>query len=373
MIISNTIYDLNITLRVCCSRKKQVQFSLFYFYLLQTFKSIRVILISILFYQERNNNMKTKVIGMLVCGLLIVTGIFPVSSTENSDNKRNDNDFTVKSIDNNTLSSDGTEYWALLIAVGVYLNHPEQDRPRMLVEVEEVYNSLLASVNWESSHIRKITGETANLENIISGFQWLTKMDDSNDISLVYITTHGGVAPTDFPPRDEADGKDEFLVPYEGFDDLTKFIWDDELVFFLNLLESKGICVIIDSCFSGGFNDQSFIKEIGNRMGHTFTKVKTLVDRYNAAVWVKDFSKDVSGYDRVVLMSCREAEVSYGSDFSEYIAEGLRGNADANSDEVCSAEEVFNYARPRVEQRGLQHPTILDMYAEDLPLTGEIL
>ena len=115
--------------------------------------------------------MKTKVIGMLVCGLLIVTGIFPVSSTENSDNKRNDNDFTVKSIDNNTLSSDGTEYWALLIAVGVYLNHPEQDRPSMLREVEDVYNSLLASINWESSHIRKITGENANLENIISGFQ----------------------------------------------------------------------------------------------------------------------------------------------------------------------------------------------------------
>jgi len=314
-----------------------------------------------------------KIIGMLVCGLLIVTSIFPVSSVENSDNTRNNSALPLKSINKVTLSSDGTEYWALLIAVGVYLNNPEQDRPRMLVEVEDVYNSLLVSANWESNHIYKITGENANLENMISGFQWLAKMDDSNDISLVYITTHGAVAPTDFPPRDEADGKDEFLVPYEGFDDVTKFIWDDELVFFLTLLESKGICVIIDSCFSGGFNDLLFIKEKSNRMRHTFITVKNLVDRYNSAVWIKDFSKEISGNDRVVLMSCREAEVSYGSDFSAYIAEGLRGNADVNSDKVCSAEEVFNYAKPRVEERGLQHPTIRDMYTGDLPVTGEIL
>ena len=241
----------------------------------------------------------------LIISLFIGTSVLPISSAEIVDNKKNDIALNVKSRNKDTLSTDGTEYWALLVAVGEYLNHPEQDRPSMLVEVEDVYNSLLASVNWESSHIRKITGENANLENIISGFQWLAKMDDSNDISLVYITTHGGVVPTDFPPRDEADGKDEFLVPYEGFDDTTKFIWDDELVFFLNLLESKGICVIIDSCFSGGFNDQSLRKEISNQIGQTFTKVKNLVDRYTSALWVKDFSKDVSGNNRVVLMSCQ--------------------------------------------------------------------
>jgi hypothetical protein len=72
-------------------------------------------------------------------------------------------------------------------------------------------------------------------------------------------------------------------------------------------------------------------------------------------------------------MSCREEEVSYGSYFSGYITEGLRGNADTSMDEVCSAKEVFHYARLRVEALGMQHPTILDMYSGDLPLTGEII
>jgi hypothetical protein len=316
--------------------------------------------------------MKNKIIGILVCGLLIVSCILPVYSAESVDNKINDSNLKLISIDKDTISTNGTEYWALLVAVGVYLNHPEMDRPSMLVEVDDLYNSLLASDNWESSHIRKITGENANNENIISGLQWLAKMDDGDDISLVYITTHGGQLSTDIPPRDEADGKDELLVPYEGFDDSTKDIWDDELVFFLNRLESKGICVIIDSCYSGGFNDRSFIKEINKPIGRVFTKIKNLVDRVNSALWVKDFSKDVSGEGRVALMSCREDELSYGSDFSGYIVDGLRGNADVNRDKICSAEEVFNYAKPLVEQLGMQHPTILDMYIGDLPLTGEI-
>ena len=288
------------------------------------------------------NSLWTKELIFLIISLFIGTSVLPISGTEVVENKINDINLTLKTMNKDSVSTDGTEYWALLVAVGVYLNHPEMDRPNMLVEVDDVYNSLLASKNWESSHIRKITGENANLENILSGLQWLAKMDDGDDISLVYITTHGGFLTTDIPPRDEADGKDECLIPYEGFDDPTKFIWDDELVFLLNLLESKGICVIIDSCYSGGFNDRSLIKEIGKPIGYTFTKVKNLIDIYNSALWAKDFSKDVSGNNRVVLMSCRDDEVSYGSEFSYYIAEGLRGNADANLDEVCSAEEVFN-------------------------------
>jgi len=316
--------------------------------------------------------MNKKSVEILVCVLLIVTGIVPVSNAERIDTKINEINVPFLPMNTDIISTDGTDYWALLVAVGVYLNHPEMDRPSMLVEVEDVYNSLLASNNWDSSHIRKITGENANNENIISGLQWLAKMDDGDDISLVYITTHGGFLPTDFPPRDEADGKDELLVPYEGFDDSTKDIWDDELVFLLNLLESKGVCLIIDSCYSGGFDDHSFLKGIGKPIGYVFSKVKNLVARYESALWVQDFSKDVSGDSRVVLMSCREEELSYGSYFSGYIAEGLRGNADVNSDDVCSAEEVFTYARPRVENLGMQHPTILDLYAGELPLTGDI-
>ncbi|MFE3846014.1 hypothetical protein ACFL1L_04045 [Thermoplasmatota archaeon] len=253
-----------------------------------------------------------------------------------------------------TKPIDDTEYWGLLIAVGEYLNNPNQDRPSMLVEVENIYQSLISSENWEASHIRKITGQNANLKNILDGFKWLNQMEGENDISLVYITTHGGFLDTDYPPVDEADGKDEILVPYEGFDDLSKFLWDDEINFFLNLLDSKAICLIVDSCYSGGFNDKL----------HQNLDSNILINN----LWRDDFISELSGIGRVILMSSSEDQVSYGSTFSRYISIGLDGESDSNQDSICTAEETFYYVQPIIDNMGMQHPTIVDTYDGELPL-----
>jgi hypothetical protein len=43
----------------------------------------------------------------------------------------------------------------------------------MLIEVEELYNQLISSSNWDSDHIRKLKSEKATLKNIINGLKWL--------------------------------------------------------------------------------------------------------------------------------------------------------------------------------------------------------
>ncbi len=248
-------------------------------------------------------------------------------------------------------SSDDTQYWGLLIAVGEYLNNPNEDRPSMLTQVENLYDALISSENWESSHIKKIKADQANLENILLGFSWLMQMEDRNDISLIYITTHGYYLNQDLPPYDEADGKDEILVPYEGFDDKSKFLWDDEINLFCSLLQSKGVCLIVDSCFSGGFND-------------AYQKTT----RYSKE-WNDDFVESLrSGAHRVILMSSEEDQVSYGSTFSRFIAQGLHGPADDNDNDEISAEEVFDYAEPFVTMYGRQQPTMVDAFNGQLPL-----
>lgn len=257
----------------------------------------------------------------------------------------------------NINPTDSTEYWGLLIAVGEYLNNPEQDRPTMLTEVENIYDSLINSETWDSSHIMKIKGENATLENILEGFQWLMDMEDENDISLIYITTHGYYLEQDLPPKDEADGKDEILIPYEGFDNTNKFLWDDEINLFCSMMQSKGICLIVDSCFSGGFND-AYIKTVGD---------------IQSEHWIADFLEELTNdAGRVILMSSEEDQVSYGSRFSHYIAEGLEGIADDNDDEIISAEELFFYAEPFVAQYGRQQPTMVDAYSGELPITNII-
>ncbi|MFX0210952.1 MAG: caspase family protein [Candidatus Hodarchaeota archaeon] len=264
------------------------------------------------------------------------------------------------------LSGDrDAEYWALLVAVGVYAGHPDQDRPSMLREVENLHDMLLVSEHWKEDHIKVIKGENATVWNIFKGLRWLDKMDDKDDFSLVYITTHGGQLSKDIWPWDEKDGCDELLVSYLGFQFPWAIIWDDLLNLLLSLLNSKGVCLIVDSCFSGGFNDPPYFTNfIRNKRG--FPHMDN--NQVSASEWMEEFAEDLRGNGRVVLMSCREDEVSYGSVFTKCLIESLRGYADANEDGLVSAEEAFVYVEENIDSSKM-HPTIFDNYPGELPLT----
>jgi hypothetical protein len=344
----------------------------------------------------------------------------------------------IKEKMNNQVVNKGTEYWALLVAVGVYYNHPEQDRPTMLNAVDDLYDSLMASSNWQADHIHMLKASQATTLNLIKELIWLIQNEDNDDISLVYITTHGSPLrtknglPIDLPPKDEADGEDEALIMYYGFE-RTDFITDDLLNFFLDRLQSTGVCVIVDSCYSGGFNDppmldvststyytssitalnkncitnkyagyqntRNNVEQITNRINiepHlttsqtnivTTNKVNHLETEYNneqlsskvitksytAESFVQGFIEELAGQGRVVLMSCEEEEMSYGSDFSNTLIDGFNGWADlmGNQDGINSAEEAFYFAKPIVIilSGGAQTPTILDLYPGELQVT----
>jgi hypothetical protein len=270
---------------------------------------------------------------------------------------------------NNIQTNAGTEYWALLFAVGIYRDNPSKDRPSMLEAVDDLYDVLIDSPQWQPDHIHVAKGSQATGINLIKGLVWLIQNEDRDDMSLVYITTHGSPIidketglPVDIPPKDEADGADELLVMYDGFADPYAFIWDDLLNFFLSLLQSQGVCLIVDSCFSGGFNDFPF-------KGNT-------IESYTIESFSEGLSKEIATQGRVVLMSCEEDTYSYGSYFSNYLIDGFDGSADqstfGNGDGVNSAEESFYYAQRLVDLYGYanQHPTILDLYPGEFPVTS---
>jgi len=276
----------------------------------------------------------------------------------------------MKKEEKTTQSTSQSQYWALLFAVGVYQNAPDQDRPEMLEACDDLYNTLLDSPQyWQVSNIHTVKGSQAILQNLIKELLWLRKNANSEDYVLVYITTHGNhlydahSLPWDLPPKDEADGSDELLVMYNGFDQWYGIIWDDALNFFLSLIKCKGLCLIVDSCYSGGLNDPPF-DDIHQR---TFT----------AQTFTDGFVQDVTGQGRVVLMSSEESTVSFGTFFSSFLIDGFSGAGDSNgnNDGINSAEESFAYAKPWTEfwvyiNTGYeQHPTINDLYPGEFPLT----
>ena len=304
--------------------------------------------------------MKKKLFAVLAISMFILASFAGLSVTGIKVGKNRE----IKGLKNTMSSGDGnTEYWALLVAVGVYADSPEENRPSMLKAIDDLYDVLLESPNWSADHIKVIKGEDATVLNIILGLRWLDMMDDKDDISLVYITTHGFPLSKDIQPLDEEDGYDEALMTYWGFVYPLAFIWDDELNLLLGRLDSKGLCLIVDSCFSGGFNDPPF----WNRNGKNILPASKEDKKTSLSDWMKGFAEDVSGKGRVVVMSCQEDEVSYSGVFSPFLIDALRGFADSNVNGVVSAEEIFGYVKNRVPKE-LQHPTIYDGYPGELPL-----
>ena len=242
----------------------------------------------------------------------------------------------IQESDNKTINqvNADTEYWALLVAVAVYADNPEEDRPLMFEEVDDFYDLLLESPWWSEDNIKVIKGEEATPRGIVQGLKWLDRMEDSDDISVVYITTHGFPLDVDIPPEDEEDGFDEALMTYWGFAYPSLFIYDDQINFLLNRLESQGVCLIVDSCFAGGFNDPPDWN-------------MTSRPSVSSAEWMHGFAEDVRGQGRVVLMASCEDEVSYSGAFAPYLIDGLRGFADSR----CAHHEFQQHRQPLLRYR----------------------
>jgi hypothetical protein len=239
-----------------------------------------------------------------------------------------------------TIAADA-QYWALIVGVGTYADHPDDNRPDMILEANDFRDLLLQSPWWSADHIRLLTEENATRNNIIAGFHWLIKTAGADDVVVVYLSTHGNYLPFDIPPRDEADKADEILATYWGFAYNNTFILDDTINILLNELKSNNVCLIVDACYAGGFNDH----------------------------W--KLLKSAPEQQRVILMGSCEDELSFSGGFGPYLIDGFRGYADTNDDGLVTAEEVFAYALPRSVPR--QTPTMYDGYPGELPITANLL
>jgi hypothetical protein len=276
------------------------------------------------------------------------------------------------------LSNNSTEYWALIVGVNEFENQPYMTNLSLFNDIPatDLYNLLLVSDNWKSDHIRLLTGKNASIFNVFNSFYWMKKNADEDDICLFYITTHGSPVVKDVFPKDENGGVDTALYMYDTYrtqigdwpdcwylciPNKLYYLYDDTINTWLSNLKCKGVCVIIEACYAGGFADPPI---------NTTEKKLVLED------WINTFTKKLSGPGRVILMACKDDELSNGNFFGYYIMEGLQGFGDANGDSLCSAEEAFNYSAQKTKSILLKeynfpvNPQIYDSYKGELILTN---
>ena len=202
--------------------------------------------------------------------------------------------------------------------------------------------NVLINHGWQSSHIRVVISPT--VDQFSKAMDWLSSMDDPDDIALVCWAAHG----------------DTTIIAVRDGD-----VYYGSIGSMLDKLDSPGIVVIADSCHSG------------------------------AAI------PYLEGNGRVILTSCNAGEVSSMSDtmkngvFIYFLAdetgvwnkqfkwptpiEGKDGafarddpdtnekDYGGNNDGWISAEEAYAYAAKwTTKARDWMHPQISDMYPGDL-------
>lgn len=116
-----------------------------------------------------------------------------------------------------------------------------------------------ASYNIPDENIRVV--KNARRSDFEKTFAWVKDKAGENDLVLFYYSGHGTHIPDD--NGDEADGRDEAIVPYDladedNWNDADKYIRDDQLKAWIDDIPAGAVVTFFDSCFSGGmFKDFS--------------------------------------------------------------------------------------------------------------------
>jgi len=169
-------------------------------------------------------------------------------------------------------------------------------------------------------------------------------------------------------------GSTGYLVPYDGVNDVSKRISEDELKTWLDAFNSNvKKYVLLDSCYSGSFIDKSLNIVSGLKAKVFITKDTN--PYYSAEKFAKSL---VSASNTCAMTASKGSELSWETSlfqngvFMHYVTQGLGsggtiGPADANSSSTITAEEMGAYTPALVTAYvASQNPQIYDNYPGEM-------
>jgi hypothetical protein len=227
-------------------------------------------------------------------------------------------------------ADEAPQCWAVIASVSdyQYIN----DLPFSNTGAEEFYHQL--SPAWGDDHIRQLEDLQASKAGILAAISWMVSHAGYDDTVLFYFSGHGS--------------DDGYFCPWDANDPIeTTCISIEDLTKALRTVNADKIVIILDCCFSGDFKDS------------------------------------LKNDKRVILMATDPSQVGWQTYaladpvFTYYIMQAFQNFdiADTNQDSELSAQEIFHYAEPLVNDyelhnyyESIQRPTISDTYITEIPL-----
>jgi hypothetical protein len=287
-------------------------------------------------------NRKITIIAVIL-SLIFVTfqniGAVSVSNNNIIILEENFNDETTR------YNSDEGDYYAIIAACSDYDNLldniPKGPFPIPERKLIKFYEALIESENWIESNIILLLNSDATNENIINAIDEMSTRVGHDDYFLFSWQGHGGRAPDndgDEKIHDSKDEYDEVIFPY----DVENYIRDDELCENFSKINAKAMCLIFESCLSGGLINISRSQNII----YNFNK-----DFKNDIIKSKVAPLDIDGDNRVILLSSLPFTLSscvflIGFPMTRALAFALKGfSRDKNNDGFISIEETFKIVK----------------------------
>ena len=233
--------------------------------------------------------MNRKILTLLILSILLISNVTIIATSKSVNT--NEKDIDEKEILNLAVDDEGEKY-AVIVGVGDYKGS-QNDLSRPDVSANRIYKQLI-SKDWKSENIKLLLNSDAKKQIIFEELDELAQKSTENDVILFTYAGHG----TTLKDSNGDERFDQAIVPY-----CENFISDDELNTKLSQITSKGQFIIIDSCFSGGFDELAeeavqagSYDEVEDRVNEIFTDCTNHRDAFINTLTTNEIK-------RVVLMS----------------------------------------------------------------------
>lgn len=249
---------------------------------------------------------------------------------------------------------------ALVIGIGEGYC-PSLQLPRLVRKDAEAVAQLLCDptlCGYPPSQVRLLLDEQATKSNIVDALRELAATAKPDDTVVIFYSGHGG-------RKIDAPEYAGYLYPSDyvpGDPDGTGLL-SEELTELLNAIPAARVVLLMDACHAEA---SAHVKAEGENKGML------------AGFRDSTLEKLSSGNGRVIIASCREAEVSMTSSwrghslFTHFLLEGLRGQARGADDGTVRVLDLFAYLSEQVPANPVgnrvQHPVLRARTESNFPL-----
>jgi len=207
---------------------------------------------------------------------------------------------------------------------------------------------LIDLFGFKKENIVLLTNEEATLANIKKGLRQLSDWSEPTSDVIVYYAGHGLPTP---------DGKQQFLIPYDGDQNYLDDTGYALSAFYkrLSQLKPKSVTMFMDACFSGADREDNSIVDA--------RPIFQVIEGPGAYKNLEVFASSTGSQ-----LSASFPDKRHGM-FTYYLLKGLRGEADLDKDGAIKLTEMEKFVQENVSRKAKrkgkdQTPTLMGQKKE---------